>query len=99
MARKKQSITEELKNVDPQKIRYLRAAKIPQNIMNVFPGAQLDIKDKKIVVKGLPGEVTNIKVSDVCISLAWAPAGGCKGVHLHPLEFENDDVRCCCLAK
>ena len=74
MARKKQSITEELKNVDPQKIRYLLAAKVPQNIMNIFPGAKVDFKDKKIVVKGLPGEVTNIKVSDVCISRAKATA-------------------------
>ena len=24
--------------------------------------------------------------------ISWAPAGGCKGMHLHPLEFENDDV-------
>ena len=30
---------------------------------------------------------------------AWAPAGGCKGVHLHPLEFESDDVICCLQAK
>ena len=74
MARKKQSITEVLRNVDPHKIRYLRAAKIPQNIMNVFPGAQLDFKDKKIFVKGLPGEVTNIKVSEVCISRAKTTA-------------------------
>ena len=63
MARKKQSITEELKNIDAHKIRFLRAAKIPITIMSSFPGAQIDLKDKKIVIKGLSGEVTNIKVS------------------------------------
>ena len=63
MARKKQTIIEELKNIDSHKIRFLRAAKIPADIVRSYPGAQIDLKDKKIVIKGLSGEVTNIKVS------------------------------------
>ena len=66
-ARKKQTITEELKNIDALKLRFLRAAKIQQDIQTRYSAASVDVQQNKIVIRGLPGEVTNIKVRIIVI--------------------------------
>ena len=55
-------MTEEMKSIEAYKIRYLRFTKAFDALKNSYPSAQIDVKDRKIVIKGLPGEVSNIKV-------------------------------------
>lgn len=61
IVRKRTAIAEEL-TIDQYKVRFLKQAKFAQKMQLTFPGASIEYKDRKVVIKGLLGEVTNIKV-------------------------------------
>ena len=59
-----EAITEELKNLPLFKVKFVQARRFPQELKKMYPNAQIDcnIKNKKILIKGLPDEVSAIKV-------------------------------------
>ena len=61
LSRKKKTITETIK-CDTHKIRFLRAVEFQKDIQKKYPaGASVELNEK-IVIKGIPSEVTEIKV-------------------------------------
>ena len=60
--RKKTSVTEEMKGIEPYKIRYLRFTRVFDHLQTTYSSATIKPKPKAIVIKGLPGEVSTIKV-------------------------------------
>ena len=62
LIRKKTSVTEEMKGIEPYKIRYLRFTRVFDDLQTSYSSATIKPKPKAIVIKGLPGEVSNIKV-------------------------------------
>ena len=64
ITRKREAISEEMKNQPQYKVRFVQACKLPQEMKNIYPDAQVQchIKEKKISIRGLPGEVQTIKV-------------------------------------
>ena len=62
MNRKKTSVKEEVKGIEPFKIRFLKFMKTFDTLRSSYSSATIEPKENKIVIKGLPGEVSNIKV-------------------------------------
>ena len=59
--RKKTSVTEEMKGIEPYKIRYLRFTKVFDELQTTYSSAIITPKERTIAINGLPGEVNTIK--------------------------------------
>ena len=63
LERKKQTIVEELKSINPHKINFLRETGELDKVMMAFPTATIDIQETDVVITGLLTEVNGIKVA------------------------------------
>ena len=62
MERKKQTIVEEMRSVDPHKIKLLEELGQLQTILASWPDAKIDVQETGVIVSGFPTDVNDIKV-------------------------------------